>query len=169
MNAHPDLMGRGALRYAELGLPVFPCHERGKTPLTQHGLKDASHDPETIRRWWGQTPQANIGLPTGGVSGVFALDVDGPEGESTLARLIEANGPLPDTWVQRTGRGRHVLFAYPRNGVAVRNSAGKLGAGLDILPDRNATAMEPLDNWRVLGKINTGIIKRLTIQQGSTE
>ncbi len=28
---------------------------------------------------------------------------------------------------------------------------------------------EPLDNWRVLGKINTGIIKRLTIQQGSTE
>ena len=28
---------------------------------------------------------------------------------------------------------------------------------------------EPLDNWRVLGEINTGIIKRLTIQQGATE
>ncbi len=129
MSTNPDLMGRAALRYAELGLPVFPCHKEGKTPITEHGLNDASRDPEAIRRWWEQTPQANIGLPTGAASGLFALDVDGPEGEEALARLIEANGPLPDTWEQQTGRGRHVLFAYPKNGAAIRNSAGKLGAG----------------------------------------
>jgi len=132
MNTSPDLLGRAAIWYAQRGLPVFPCHKGGKTPITEHGLNDASRDPEAIRRWWEQTPQANIGLPTGAASGVFALDVDGPEGESTLARLIEANGPIPDTWEQRTGRGRHVLFAYPKNGAAIRNSAGKLGAGLDI-------------------------------------
>ena len=38
---------------------------------------------------------------------------------------------------------------------------------LDILPDRTATAMEPLDSWRSLGEINAGIISNLSICQAT--
>jgi hypothetical protein len=37
-----------ALFYASLGWPVFPC--RGKKPATPHGVKDATTDPDQIRK-----------------------------------------------------------------------------------------------------------------------
>ena len=39
---------------------------------------------------------------------------------------------------------------------------------LDILPDRTATAMEPLDSWRSLGEIKDGIIEDLTLRHKVT-
>lgn len=52
-----------ALAYAAMGLPVFPCATRTKKPVTEHGFLDASTGEATIRRWWAQTPRANIGMP----------------------------------------------------------------------------------------------------------
>ena len=40
-----------ALAYASCGMGVFPAGNHRK-PLTEHGFKDASTDPETIRAWW---------------------------------------------------------------------------------------------------------------------
>ena len=54
-----------ALDYAANGISIFPVKERGKSPLTNNGFKDASTDPDTIVRWWEKWPNANIGLPTG--------------------------------------------------------------------------------------------------------
>ena len=39
-----------ALRYAMAGVLVFPCRA-DKKPLTRHGFKDASSDPEVIEAW----------------------------------------------------------------------------------------------------------------------
>ena len=66
-----------ALGYAAQGLYVFPIKPRGKTPLTNHGFKDASTDPEQIRAWWTRWPDANIGITTGKASGFWVLDLDG--------------------------------------------------------------------------------------------
>lgn len=41
------------------------CGSPGKHPRTAGGLKDASTDPEAIRRWWRMWPDANIGIVTG--------------------------------------------------------------------------------------------------------
>lgn len=71
-----------ALGYAASEVAVFPCTPGGKTPLTPHGFLDASTDPERIRRWWSNQPQANIATPTGRADpptagvGSDVLDVD---------------------------------------------------------------------------------------------
>src|SRR3954454_8599027 len=86
-----------ALAYAEAGLPIFPCNP-DKSPATAQGLKDASTDPEQIRRWWTPSPNAMIGMPTGEASGVFAIDpdvqkeADGPDGRANWQRLVDEHG-----------------------------------------------------------------------------
>ena len=55
-----------ALRYAELGYPVFPCVPGGKVPLTPHGFQDATTDPGADRGVVDEAPDANIGLATAG-------------------------------------------------------------------------------------------------------
>lgn len=93
-------MGASALWYAtKLGWPVFPLKPRGKKPVTAHGFKDASTDPDRIRAWWKQTPEANIGVPTGptddGGCGFDVIDVDGHEGIRAWAQIKHAQCP-PD-------------------------------------------------------------------------
>jgi Bifunctional DNA primase/polymerase, N-terminal len=44
-------MVRNALALAGKKLRVFPCLPRDKRPATTNGLKAATIDPDTIRRW----------------------------------------------------------------------------------------------------------------------
>jgi hypothetical protein len=129
-----SLLGRAALAYAtRFGYAVHPLKPGAKTPITAHGFKDASKDPDQIRAWWTQYPDANIGIATGAVNGVSVLDVDvkdGAGGDDTLAALLAEHGETFDAHVlQRTWSGGHQLFfAYdPR----ARQGAGCYGKGLD--------------------------------------
>lgn len=112
-----------------------PC-AAGKHPMTPNGLKDASSDPATIEAWWAGAPcDLNVGVVTGAESGIFVLDVDpkngGPE---ALAELETKHRKLPPTLTARTGSaGTHYIFRHP--GGLVRNSASKIGKGLDIRGD----------------------------------
>jgi hypothetical protein len=66
-----------ALAYALSGTAVFPLTPREKYPLggaAPNGFKDATTDPERVKHWWTQYPDANIG-----VTGVDVLDVDKPK------------------------------------------------------------------------------------------
>jgi hypothetical protein len=116
-----------------MSIPVFPCKPGGKEPLTSNGFKDATTDPDRIRAWWARWPDANIAMPTGKRSGWVVVDVD-PEhgGYDSLAQLHEEGHELPLTATIKTGGGGfHHYFNYPA-GREIRNSAGKLGPGLDI-------------------------------------
>ena len=84
-------MLEAALDYAAQGMFVFPLHSTnaagacscgrtdcgsaGKHPRTGHGHRDASTDPQQIRRWWAMWPDANIGIASG-ESGLVVIDVD---------------------------------------------------------------------------------------------
>jgi hypothetical protein len=120
-----------------MGLRVFPLVPGGKTPLTTHGLKDATLDIPTINAWWGRRPDANIGIATGAASNVVVLDIDGREGEESL----KAFPPFRLGWSVNTPRGMHFYFSHP--GHEVRNSAGKLGVGLDVRGDGGYVAAPP--------------------------
>ena len=76
----PNLSTR-ALKYATNGWRVVPmhaiqeghctcqqgarCKNPGKHPMTLHGVKDATIDENTIKKWWSDNPNANIGIATG--------------------------------------------------------------------------------------------------------
>ncbi len=137
----PTALGHAALAYAARGWPVFPC--QGKIPRTPHGFQDATTDGTQIRQWWARWLDATIGVPTGVASGLVVLDIDPRHGgEESLATLIAAHGPLPETVESRTGGGgRHLFFQHP--GGYVPNSSGRLGPGLDIRGDGGYVIVPP--------------------------
>jgi hypothetical protein len=101
-----------ALAYASRGWSVFPVEPKGKRPLGKlvpHGLKDATTDPDVVRRWWRTEPSANVGLPTGIHFDV--LDVDGAEGMEAINAARPADGPTIDGPTCHTGRGDHCYLA----------------------------------------------------------
>jgi hypothetical protein len=113
----------------EMGLPVFPCDDQ-KRPMTAHGFRDATRDPETIRRAFARA--AMIGIPTGEESGFFVLDLDVKNGARGLEWLAAHESRLPQTRRHSTRSGGiHLLFAMPA-GRAIRNSASRVGPGVDV-------------------------------------
>ena len=74
-----------AISYARSGISVFPCKPRTKEPLIKEWQNRATTDEHQVRAWWGQWPEANIGIPTGAANGFIALDID-EGGEETLKR-----------------------------------------------------------------------------------
>ena len=105
-----------ALEYADIGWQVLACTPHSKEPLYRrlpHGVKDATTDPELIRSWFTEDPDANLGVRCGSASGLVVLDVDPRHGGTeSLARLIAEHGPLPDTVTCQTGGGGvHFYFA----------------------------------------------------------
>ncbi|GFO59229.1 hypothetical protein GMST_15540 [Geomonas silvestris] len=127
-------MKQAALDYAGKGIAVFPLWQNGKAPLTKNGFKDATTDPIVINQLWSQHPDANIGVPTGAVTGWLVVDVDnknGVLGSDTLKILELQHGELPGTRQHSTpSGGYHLLFKRPNREVPC--SAGKLGPGLDV-------------------------------------
>jgi len=150
--------GRAALIYAnEFRLAVIPlhsmmdgvcscknpnCHSPGKHPRTENGLHEASLDEQQITKWWHTWPNANIGVATGSVSGIFVIDIDGEDGEDTFSLLEDELGSLPETWISLTGGGgRHIVFKHPGN-VQIKNRVN-LAPAVDIRGDGGYIVVPP--------------------------
>jgi hypothetical protein len=140
-----------AFDYARCGIPVFPCNPIDKKPLTANGFKDATRDETQILAWWQQYPNAMIGAQMGPASGMWAVDLDlDParkiDGKATLDQLVAQRGALPTTWVSITPRGgRHLIFAWDPN-VEIRNSASKIGPGIDVRGNGGYICLPPSHN-----------------------
>ena len=143
--------------------PVFPCRRRdekdttgriqkAKSPLTRNGFKDASQDEATIRRWWGNYPDALVGVPTGSRTNLAVLDFDARVADDQAKDWLSENQLiLTTTRVHQTGGGsggRHYLFQTPA-GVRIRGGAsvtlGKVRrGGLDIRAEGGYVIWWPL-------------------------
>jgi len=157
-----------ALAYAERGIPVLPvwwlnrspsgalscacgtpgCTSPGKHPiprLVPSGFKDATTAAAVIHKWWAQHPSANIGLRMGEVSGLIAIDVDGPAGYVSVKGKAFPPGP-----VSKTGKGEHRFYKWP--GFRVPPKV-RLLPGLDVRGDDSYIVAPPSSH--VLGKIYT--------------
>jgi len=117
-----------AARYLQLGWKVFPIARGDKVPAIKggHGCKDATDDWATIQRWAEEYPGCNIGIATGEPSGVTVIDVDTSKGGMESAKRYR----WPQAPLARTQSGGFHLFFRLEKGV--KNSAGKLGKGVDV-------------------------------------
>lgn len=149
-----------ALVAARAGLRVLPLHgivdgactcsegtecaRAGKHPRISDWATRATVDVDQARAWWARWPDANTGVATG--DGLVVLDVDGPDGEASLAELERTHGPLPVTLEVRSGReggGRHLYLMAPGWHVVTSYSSrrardpggDRLGRGLDVRAD----------------------------------
>ncbi|MFD6175530.1 MULTISPECIES: bifunctional DNA primase/polymerase [unclassified Isoptericola] len=114
-SAAPTL-GEAALVYVRAGAVVFPCRPEGKAPLTRRGFHEASRDEEQVAAWWRRWPEANIGLPTGAMSGVDVVDVDVHDGGSGFGGFERARrAGLVASWaclVRTPSGGVHAYFPH---------------------------------------------------------
>ena len=138
-----------AIAYAKWGWHVFPvysirggncscgdpeCEHPGKHPRTDHGHNDATTDEMRITKWWTETPDANIGIRTGKVSGISVLDIDRDRGGFISIKEFY----VPPTLHSKTGGdGQHDVYQYDekipttvafRSGIDFRSDGGYIVA-----------------------------------------
>ncbi len=116
-----------ALKYASMGLRVFPLQPGTKIPATANGVNDATTDPATITEWWTDAPGASIGLaPELRVGGACFLEFDQ---KPTLREWAKNEGQeMPVTRVHRSGgKGApHFIFKHSEASLALSNCDGKI-------------------------------------------
>jgi hypothetical protein len=117
-------MLRAALNYLSNGYSVIPLMPRSKKPLIDWKEYQSRRASESeVREWFQKTPDANLGVVTGAISGVCVVDLDGPEGLESAKGLN-----LPTTVTSLTGRGKHLWY---RNVEGLGNSV-RAYPGIDI-------------------------------------
>jgi hypothetical protein len=119
-----------ALTYASWGWKVLPVVPNGKIPATEHGVHDATNDPDKIKAWFTSNPRLNIGIAAGKASGIVVYDIDPRNGgQDSWDEWTAKNGQLPDGITALTaGGGFHYLAAY-QEGI----KSCKLLDGVDLL------------------------------------
>jgi putative DNA primase/helicase len=117
-------------------LPIKPPRrgeaKSGKTPMTSHGVHDATDDFDTFCQLVGDTATFNIGIATGTPSNVIVIDLDPRnDGMKSFAALKTRLGPLPQTLSCESGDGTHFYFRAPTGQVKKR----VLASGVDLLAE----------------------------------
>lgn len=139
-------LSSAAFRLAFRGVAVFPLAEGAKVPMKgSRGHIDATADFGAVRAIWARHPNANLAAATGSRSGFWCLDIDPRhDGPAALARLEAEHGALPPTIEASTpSGGRHLYFRWPADGPEIRNSAGRIGPGLDVRGEGGSIVMPP--------------------------
>jgi hypothetical protein len=131
-----------ALRLAQK-FPIFPC-DNDKTPFVAHGFKDATSDPDVIRKWWEKYPDALIGVPTGTKFVVIDLDLQHDEARRWFT---DNSGHLPVTRTHTTrSGGKHLLFAPHPD---VKCTTSKLHPHVDTRGDGGYIVWWPSEGYEV--------------------
>jgi len=126
--SYDNILPRVALAWARAGYPLIALAPRTKKRRTPQGTQPTT-DERQVRAWWARWPDANVGIVLNDLP-VIVIDVDGPAGETSLARLLVAArlDALPATFSVGTGRedgGRHLWFRLPADTAKLVNQLGQ--------------------------------------------
>lgn len=118
-----------ALQYQKMGFSVIPVRPDKKKPfISWQEFQGRKATEMEIRQWWGKWPGAMIGIVTGEISGLYAVDCDTQEGFDSIQEHLPDSLEIPTA---RTPRGGwHFYFQNPTNS-GLTTKAGIL-PGVDI-------------------------------------
>ena len=163
--AEEPTLARAAIRYANLGIPVFPCVPGGKQPMTPNGFHDATSSARVVHAWWQRHPEANIGLPTGARTGVLVVDIDIHSGASGFQPFERARAEgLGDRWgwlVRTPSGGVHAY--YPNDADLEQRSWQVPSAHIDFRGD-GGYVVAPPSRIEVDGAMRTYDVIAVTTQ-----
>ena len=175
------------------GIPIAMLAPGTSIPMKgTHGFRDATSVPDAVAKWIKENPEANYCIPTGSTTGLWALDIDMPDGFDELQNLwgdsVEVASQLAQALLVRTPSGGCHLWmpagsAVLRSGkmprhehveikadntaltgpFSLRKATEKKQAG-DYLP----TAYNPIQQLQFLGfskAIRNEVVQRLETQQ----
>lgn len=160
-----------ALDYLGRGWSVIPVRERDKRPAV--AWKDYQRrrvTEKTLHGWFRRSPDYNVAIVTGALSGLVVVDVDPRHGgKKSLSDLEGEHGRLPETLESVTGGGgRHLYFCHPggvvsnrvniRPGIDLRGDGGCIVAPPSVHPSGKRyrwkkghgpgeVALAPLPDW----------------------
>jgi hypothetical protein len=142
-----NIMLTSALKYADLGWSIIPIQPHEKKPYVKWKIFQENRAKKgQIIEWWDKFSQPRIGVVTGEISDLIAVDFDGPEAKPSFEEKV---CKLPDTLVQKTGRGFHAIFKYPARGnglISDSNYNGLKGVDLKVNGGYILTAPSPYDS-----------------------
>lgn len=144
MHTHMEKIVEWALRYHEAGWTVIPIGwdevKKGwKKPLIKWKERQISQrtTAEEIQCWWKEWSHARIGIVTGSISGIVAVDIDPKNGGKTEGLH------LPPTLVANTGGGGwHYIYKHPKS-LVIPNSTDWPKKGVDIRGDGGFIVVAP--------------------------
>jgi hypothetical protein len=109
-----------ALAYARVEMAVFPVGANGAPLISKAegglGFKDATTDPDQIKRWWKRWPHAEIGWAVPG--GVVVVDLDVKKGKHGLEDFSGVRAS------SLTGSKRRSLSRHRAAGISSSMTAG---------------------------------------------
>jgi hypothetical protein len=135
-------LSKAALAYQGLGWSVIPIKPSDKIALIKWGeFQNRKASIIEIGRWWTRTPNANVGVVTGNISGIIAIDIDSIEVERVFRKKFGKE--FFETVSQRTGKAaaQHLIFKHPGD-KKYRNFSGLL-EGVDVRADGGYIVMPP--------------------------
>ena len=106
---------------------VFPLLPNTKRPAIADWENRATTHPDPTK--WRHDQGTGIAC---GPSGIIVVDLDIPHGPTSWFNLINGIGRATSTYTTETPSGGLHLYYDNSDGLAIRNSAGKLGTGIDI-------------------------------------
>lgn len=120
MTARPETIAK-ALEQVGLGFAVFALGVDSKVPVTDHGFKNATTNPEWVRTQLSAASAGNYGMTWPQDAPpivVFDLDdgggVEGTKWRDKVLDLTAMYGPLPRTKTTTTpSLGRHAYYGWP--------------------------------------------------------
>ena len=117
-------------------IPIRPNDKQALLPWKEFQHRIATEDE--IEDWFTLWPNANLGLVTGSISGLFVVDADGPEGEEILADPEQC--PVTSMY-QKTPNGVHGFYRLPR-GVLIKSSV-RIRPEIDIRGEAGYVVIAP--------------------------
>ncbi len=134
---------QAALDYLARGWSVIPVRAREKRPAVPWKAYQTKYVSEkTLHDWFRRSPDFNVAIVTGALSGLVVLDVDPRHGgKESLSELEREHGALPATMESITGGGgRHLYFSHP--GGVVGNRVN-IEPGIDLRGDGGCIVAPP--------------------------